>query len=261
MNGLYTCLGHSLIIRLSGKRAAMVVLCYAKGVGGRVIRGLFYAGRPLAPARADIGAPSLLRPTAELSVSPPTPDSVNICHGFGCKYRAELALSSADRAALGWYAGGWGKPRLRRERRAIGTAGAWFRPPHRRRSPVPIGHVARADRNYMFDKRQMDCIDSSRNTTSSASCARTAQASAPPRCRRTRRSGLPDRRQAAACHRGTKRKGDRHKMVGGLLDARLCPGAGNHAAGAVEDARLGLRIKTPALARAFGQSVNRSLKA
>jgi hypothetical protein len=51
------------------------------------------------------------------------------------------------------------------ERRAIAAAGAWF---DRRVAPVAgtKGHVARANRAYMFDKRQLDCVDSSRNTTS-----------------------------------------------------------------------------------------------
>jgi hypothetical protein len=115
------------------------------------------------PASADMA--SVVSATySELSVSPPTVSSVNICHGFGCQYRAELAISGADRAALaGMLAAGRGSAAA--ERRAIGTAGAWF---DRRFGPVAgtTGHVARAGRSYMFDKRQMDCVDSSRNTTS-----------------------------------------------------------------------------------------------
>jgi hypothetical protein len=115
------------------------------------------------PARADMA--SVIDATySQLSVSPPTVNSINICHGFGCKYRAELALSAADRAALaGMLAPG--RASAAAERRAIGTAGAWF---DRRFGAVAgtVGHVARAGRSYMFDKRQMDCVDSSRNTTS-----------------------------------------------------------------------------------------------
>jgi hypothetical protein len=120
------------------------------------------AGLPL-PAGADMA--SVVAATySELSVSPPTVNSVNICHGFGCKYRAELTLSGADRAALaGMLASG--RSSAAAERRAIGTAGAWF---DRRFGAVAgtVGHVARAGRSYMFDKRQMDCVDFSRNTTS-----------------------------------------------------------------------------------------------
>src|SRR4030095_16607342 len=31
-------------------------------------------------------------------VTPPTPNVVFVCHGFGCKYRAELDLTGNDRA-------------------------------------------------------------------------------------------------------------------------------------------------------------------
>ena len=101
---------------------------------------------------------------ADLSVSPPSIDSVDICHGFGCKYRDELGLTSADRATLAKLMAG-GKASAAAERRAVAAAGAWF---DRRMGPVAgtTGHVARANRAYMFDKRQMDCVDSSRNTTS-----------------------------------------------------------------------------------------------
>ncbi|MDO8874515.1 MAG: hypothetical protein Q7V40_00235, partial [Pseudolabrys sp.] len=90
--------------------------------------------------------------------------SVSICHGFGCKYRTELGLTAADRSTLAGILAA-GKASAAAERKAIGNAGAWF---DRRIGPVAgtTGHVARANRFYMFDKRQMDCIDSSRNTTS-----------------------------------------------------------------------------------------------
>ena len=117
----------------------------------------------LLPARADTA--SVVAATyGELSVSPPTSASIHVCHGFGCKYRAELDLTAADRAALARMLAA-GKASAAAERKAIGNAGAWF---DRRVGPVAgtTGHVARANREYMFDKGQMDCIDSSRNTTS-----------------------------------------------------------------------------------------------
>lgn len=117
----------------------------------------------LSPARADTA--SVIAATyGELSVSPPTSASIHVCHGFGCKYRAEFGLTAADRAALARMLAG-GKASAAAERKAIGNAGAWF---DRRIGPVAgtTGHVARANRDYMFDKGQMDCIDSSRNTTS-----------------------------------------------------------------------------------------------
>ena len=37
---------------------------------------------------------------AEFSVAPPTTDTVFVCYGFGCKYRVEINLTTADRAKL-----------------------------------------------------------------------------------------------------------------------------------------------------------------
>jgi hypothetical protein len=119
--------------------------------------------QPLAPARADTA--SVISATyGELSISPPTTTSIAICHGFGCKYRDELGLTAQDWKALTIMLTA-GKASAMAERKAIGNAGAWF---DRRFGPVAgtVGHVSRANRYYMFDKRQMDCIDSSRNTTS-----------------------------------------------------------------------------------------------
>jgi hypothetical protein len=98
------------------------------------------------------------------SVAPPTPSIVFVCHGFGCKYRAELDLTASDRAKLAQLmaAGRWSAAA---ERKAVAAAGAWF---DRRVGPVAgtANHVARAGMKYMYDVQQFDCIDSSRNTTS-----------------------------------------------------------------------------------------------
>jgi hypothetical protein len=98
------------------------------------------------------------------SVSPPTPSIIFVCHGFGCRYRAEVDLAAGDRAHLAQImAAGWASPAA--ERKAVAAAGAWF---DRRMAPVAgtENHVARAGMKYMYDTRQFDCIDSSRNTTS-----------------------------------------------------------------------------------------------
>jgi hypothetical protein len=98
------------------------------------------------------------------SVSPPTPEIVFICHGFGCKYRTEVDLTAEDRARLAKLLAP-GKASAAAERRAIAAAGAWF---DRRIGPT-VGtqdHVAAAGAKYMFNRRQFDCIDASRNTTS-----------------------------------------------------------------------------------------------
>ena len=100
----------------------------------------------------------------DLPLSPPTPNVVFICHGFGCKYRTELVLTAKDHARLAQIlAAGRSSPAA--ERKAIAAAGAWF---DRRVGPVAgtANHVVRAGAEHMFDTRQFDCIDSSRNTTS-----------------------------------------------------------------------------------------------
>jgi hypothetical protein len=100
---------------------------------------------------------------AEYSVAPPTPESVFVCHGFGCKFRVEIDLTAGDRAKLAQFLAA-GRASAEAERRAVATAGAWF---DRRVGPVAgtANHVARAGMKYMFDTHQFDCIDSSRNTT------------------------------------------------------------------------------------------------
>jgi hypothetical protein len=101
---------------------------------------------------------------AEFSVAPPTPDTVIVCHGFGCKYRVEIDLTSVDRAKLAQFLAA-GRGSAAAERKAVAAAGAWF---DKRVGPVAgtANHVARAGMKYMYDIHQFDCIDSSRNTTS-----------------------------------------------------------------------------------------------
>jgi hypothetical protein len=98
------------------------------------------------------------------SVSPPTPSAVFVCHGFGCKYRAEVDLTAADRAKLTQILTA-GRASPAAERKAVAAAGGWF---DRRVGPVAgtQNHVARAGAKYMYDIHQFDCIDTSRNTTS-----------------------------------------------------------------------------------------------
>jgi hypothetical protein len=100
----------------------------------------------------------------EYSVSAPTSELVVVCHGFGCKFRAEVELSAADRGTLAQIMAG-GKASPAAERQAVAGAWAWFD----RRIAASAGtrnHVAAAGAEYMFDSRQFDCIDASRNTTS-----------------------------------------------------------------------------------------------
>lgn len=100
----------------------------------------------------------------QFPVVPPTVSTIMVCHGFGCKYRAELDLTAADRAKLTQLMAA-GKASPEAERKAVAAAGAWF---DLRVAPIAEtkNHVARAGMKYMWDIHQFDCIDSSRNTTS-----------------------------------------------------------------------------------------------
>jgi hypothetical protein len=119
----------------------------------------------ISPAIAGTDTASVVAATyGGFSVSAPTPSLVTVCHGFGCNFRSEVPLTGHDLAVLKQLLA-VGKGSAASERRAIGTAGAWF--DRRIGSEAGTkGHVARANREYMFDKGQLDCVDSSRNTTS-----------------------------------------------------------------------------------------------
>ena len=117
----------------------------------------------VAPAWADRASVEAAA-YGSLSMSAPTRDQLTVCHGFGCQYRAELGLTSADHATLRrLMASGSGS--AAKERQAVAAVGAWF---DKRIAPLAgtKGHVARANRDYMFDSGQFDCIDTSRNITS-----------------------------------------------------------------------------------------------
>jgi len=100
----------------------------------------------------------------ELSVEPPSTESVVACHGVGCRYRSEVALSNADRLRLStMLAPGRASPTF--ERRAVATAIAWW---DRRIGPVAgtAHRVEYAGTDETGDPGQMDSIDTSTNNTS-----------------------------------------------------------------------------------------------
>ncbi len=118
---------------------------------------------PAAIANADM-ADVVAATYVDYSVSPPTLAGMVICHGFGCKYRAEVAITAADRGKLTQLLAP-GKASAAAERRAVAAAGAWF---DRRIGPAAgtQNHIARAGVRHMYEVGQFDCIDASRNTTS-----------------------------------------------------------------------------------------------
>lgn len=127
--------------------------------------GLAFVLCALSAPVASAGTADVIAATFEpYSVIAPTPERIIVCHGFGCRYRSEVALSAADHAKLAQIMAG-GKPSALAERQAVAGAWAWFD----RRIAAEAGtrnHVAAAGAQYMFDANQFDCVDSSRNTTS-----------------------------------------------------------------------------------------------
>src|SRR5262249_33813897 len=51
------------------------------------------------PAIAEVD-PAVMAMLREWSLTSPNPSSVVICHGFGCAFRTEIALTDADRAQM-----------------------------------------------------------------------------------------------------------------------------------------------------------------
>src|SRR5262245_8017219 len=99
-----------------------------------------------------------------LSLSPPTPEQIVICHGFGCAFRTIVSFGRSDIAKLAELLAP-GRRSAAAERRAIASATAWF---DRRVGPA-AGTTHRSARAGFFTERgsgQMDCIDTSRNNTS-----------------------------------------------------------------------------------------------
>jgi hypothetical protein len=116
-----------------------------------------------AAARADRS--SVIAATyPQYSVSPPTTSQIVVCHDFGCQGRTVLAVTAGDRQQLAGIMAA-GRASAQAERAAIAQAGAWF---DRRiaRAAGTVNHVARANAAYVFrSEGQLDCIDTSRNTT------------------------------------------------------------------------------------------------
>jgi hypothetical protein len=102
---------------------------------------------------------------ASVSLSPPTTRLVIVCHDFGCAQRTPVGLSAGDLSTLSSLLAP-GRASADAERRAVAAAIAWF---DRRVGPAAgtTHRVARAT-GLGGDSKvgQMDCIDTSRNSTS-----------------------------------------------------------------------------------------------
>jgi hypothetical protein len=118
--------------------------------------------QPALVAAANVDA-SIAKRFEEFSLPTPTPTSVIICHGFGCRFRTPIALSAADDAKLSQFLSA-GRASAEAERKAVAQAVAWFQ---RRVAPEAGTASAKAYATGVFDAQpsQFDCIDASTNTT------------------------------------------------------------------------------------------------
>ncbi len=140
----------------SGRRGAAIARC------ALALAALSPIAAP-APATAtelSSGQASLF---SSASIYPPSASEMTVCYGFGCRRRAMLDFTAADRGALARILAG-GRGSAAAERAAVRKAMVWF---DRRMGPV-IGttrRVARADITAPDVTHNYDCWDTTRNTT------------------------------------------------------------------------------------------------
>ena len=122
-----------------------------------------FAGLGFGRGQAASVDASIAKRFEDFSLPTPTPTSVIVCHGFGCRFRTPIALSSADHAKLTQILNG-GRASAEAERKAVAQAVAWFE----RRVAAEAGTTgAKAYATGLLDAKpsQFDCIDASTNTT------------------------------------------------------------------------------------------------
>lgn len=101
---------------------------------------------------------------SSVSINPPSVREMTVCYGFGCRRRASLDFSAADRKALTQILAA-GKANPAAERAAVQKAVIWF---DRRVGPM-IGtdkRVAYADIRAGSAATNFDCWDTTRNAAS-----------------------------------------------------------------------------------------------
>src|SRR6266446_6646029 len=128
-----------------------------------VFVALLMAAAPALAGEVDLGVTAMFR---EWSLTSPSPSRVVICHGFGCLFRTEIALTSGDHAQMAAIMAS-GSASAQAERAAIGRTEAWF---ERRIAPITgtTMRVARAGAliGLAGNRGQFDCIDTTNNTNS-----------------------------------------------------------------------------------------------
>ena len=95
------------------------------------------------------------------SLPNPTINRVVICHGFACKFRTVIAFGPKDHAELRKIMGKVTSPEA--ERVAVARAVAWY---EKRIAPEAGTAGAKARSTELGDPSQIDCVESSLNTTS-----------------------------------------------------------------------------------------------
>jgi hypothetical protein len=119
----------------------------------------------LCASLSDTSALTIGEAYASVSLSLPTTRLVIVCHDFGCAQRTPVGLSDGDLATLSSLLAP-GRASAEAERRAVAAAEAWF---DRRVGPA-AGTTRRVARASGLGAQgavgQMDCIDTSRNSTS-----------------------------------------------------------------------------------------------
>ena len=95
------------------------------------------------------------------SLPNPTINRVVICHGFACKFRTVIAFGPKDHAELRKIMAKVTSPEA--ERVAVARAVAWY---ERRVAPEAGTAGAKARSTELGDPSQIDCVESSLNTTS-----------------------------------------------------------------------------------------------
>jgi len=113
----------------------------------------------------DVSALTLDEAYTSVSLSPPTTRMVIVCHDFGCAQRTPVGLGAGDHATLSSLLAP-GRASAEAERKAVAAAAAWFD----RRVGPEAGTTRRVARATGLGGQstvgQMDCIDTSRNSTS-----------------------------------------------------------------------------------------------
>ena len=111
----------------------------------------------------DLTSEQIASQFAAQSLPVPTTERVVICHGFACKFRTLIGFGTDDHAELRKIMGKVTTPEA--ERAATAKAVAWY---GKRIAPEAgtAGARARATTSSSGDPSQIDCVESSLNTTS-----------------------------------------------------------------------------------------------